>query len=368
MRQHCRLLEKPRIGLFRAATARGANDCARGLAHGVANVRTDLIAARADRRPHSGDDVGWPDAVMRQAFDRCGEHTRSEPPPARMDRGHPATSHVGHQHRHTVRRLDGQGSGGIVADERIGFARRARGLGFDHYSGPVYLANPHEVVDAESDRFRSAVPQHIERSRLSRAVHPGPCRERVPSDRRERRALERRALAGDPGEAWTRWRRCQQRWWQRQFPLSAAIQPSAVGPCQPSLDRAITWAGTRVSAGPESFLMSRDPPKEAAMTIRISANDKGSPAGKLADAELHFDDGPLEGLKLIGFSVWERRNGPGRQVTFPSRQYSVNGERRSFALLRPLNDLANPNTLKDAILAAYAEHEAALDAAVRTAS
>lgn len=104
------------------------------------------------------------------------------------------------------------------------------------------------------------------------------------------------------------------------------------------------------------------------MTIRISANDKGSPAGKLADAELHFDDGPLEGLKLIGFSVWERRNGPGRQVTFPSRQYSVNGERRSFALLRPLNDLANPNTLKDAILAAYAEHEAALDAAVRTAS
>ena len=62
------------------------------------------------------------------------------------------------------------------------------------------------------------------------------------------------------------------------------------------------------------------------MTIKIITNDKGSPAGKLADAELHFDSGPLEGLKLIGFSIWERRTAPGRQVTFPARQYSVNGE------------------------------------------
>ena len=48
------------------------------------------------------------------------------------------------------------------------------------------------------------------------------------------------------------------------------------------------------------------------MTIKFSQNDKGSPAGKLADAELHFSGGPLDGLKLIGFSVWERRNGNGR--------------------------------------------------------
>ena len=37
------------------------------------------------------------------------------------------------------------------------------------------------------------------------------------------------------------------------------------------------------------------------MTIKITPNDKGNPPGKLADAELHFTDGPLEGLKLIGF-------------------------------------------------------------------
>ena len=34
------------------------------------------------------------------------------------------------------------------------------------------------------------------------------------------------------------------------------------------------------------------------MTVKINPNDKGNPVGKLADAELHFTDGPLEGLKL----------------------------------------------------------------------
>jgi hypothetical protein len=33
-----------------------------------------------------------------------------------------------------------------------------------------------------------------------------------------------------------------------------------------------------------------------------------------------------------------RGGGAGRNVTFPARQYSVNGERRSFALLRPVVD------------------------------
>ena len=73
-------------------------------------------------------------------------------------------------------------------------------------------------------------------------------------------------------------------------------------------------------------------------TIRFSPNDKGNPPGKLADVELHFTDGELAGLKLIGFAIWERRGGSGRNVTFPARQYTVNGERRSFALLRPIVD------------------------------
>jgi len=95
----------------------------------------------------------------------------------------------------------------------------------------------------------------------------------------------------------------------------------------------------------------------ATMTVKISANDKGSPAGKLADAELHFSDGPLAGLKLIGFAIWERRGGGGRNVTFPARQYSVNGERRSFALLRPIVDTDAQGRVRDAVLDAYAEYE-----------
>src|SRR3954464_1027073 len=94
------------------------------------------------------------------------------------------------------------------------------------------------------------------------------------------------------------------------------------------------------------------------MTIKITPNDKGNPAGKLADAELHFSEGPLEGLKLIGFSIWERRGGgAGRNVTFPARQYSVNGERRSFALLRPVADVTSQNKLRELVLEAFQDYE-----------
>ena len=93
------------------------------------------------------------------------------------------------------------------------------------------------------------------------------------------------------------------------------------------------------------------------MVVKITANDKGTPPGKLAEAEIHFEDGYLSGLKLVGFSVWERRNGPGRNVTFPARSYQVNGERRSFALLRPIADTTAQDRVRDLILQAYQEHE-----------
>jgi len=95
------------------------------------------------------------------------------------------------------------------------------------------------------------------------------------------------------------------------------------------------------------------------MTVKIVANDRGNPPGKLADAELHFTEGPLEGLKLVGFAVWERRTGTGRNVTFPARAYSINGERRQFALLRPAVDSTAQNRLRDLILQAYEEFAAA---------
>jgi len=93
------------------------------------------------------------------------------------------------------------------------------------------------------------------------------------------------------------------------------------------------------------------------LTVHITPNDKQNPPGKLADAELHFTDGELDGLKLIGFSIWERRTGGGRNVTFPARQYAVNGERRSFALLRPIADIKAQERIRDVVLQAYAEYE-----------
>ena len=95
------------------------------------------------------------------------------------------------------------------------------------------------------------------------------------------------------------------------------------------------------------------------MVVKITPNDKNNPPGKLADAELHFTEGVLDGLKLIGFSIWERRSGGGRNVTFPARTYSVNGERRSFSLLRPIADATAQDRIRELVLEAYAEYEEA---------
>lgn len=86
-------------------------------------------------------------------------------------------------------------------------------------------------------------------------------------------------------------------------------------------------------------------------------NAGGQTPGKLADAELHFTGGELDGFKLVGFSVWERRGGHGRSVSFPARQYSAGGERRTFALLRPVTDDGTPTRVRDLVLEAYAKHE-----------
>jgi hypothetical protein len=99
---------------------------------------------------------------------------------------------------------------------------------------------------------------------------------------------------------------------------------------------------------------------EAAMstiTIKILEPDRQSPGGKLADAEIHFAGGELDGLKLVGFAVWQARNGHGQNVSFPSRQFTVHGERRSFSLLRWIAKRDSQDRLEEAVLAAYREHQ-----------
>jgi len=80
--------------------------------------------------------------------------------------------------------------------------------------------------------------------------------------------------------------------------------------------------------------------------------------GKIAEAELHFSEAPLEGMKLVGFGVWEPTPGKGRNVTFPSRNYTLNNARRTFSLLRPIADVDAGRAVRELVLAAYAAWEA----------
>src|SRR6266851_1740781 len=67
------------------------------------------------------------------------------------------------------------------------------------------------------------------------------------------------------------------------------------------------------------------------------------PERLVAEAELHFDDGPLAGMRLVGFSLWRSTEGE-LYVTFPSRAFGASTERRYFDYLRAVD--AAPETVK----------------------
>jgi hypothetical protein len=93
------------------------------------------------------------------------------------------------------------------------------------------------------------------------------------------------------------------------------------------------------------------------MTVKILPPSGSTSPGKLADAEVIFDDGHLfSGMKLVGFSVWQRHDGS-YNVTFPSRTYTVGGEKRSYALLRPTSNPAVSNIVKQFIVDAFVAHK-----------
>ena len=89
------------------------------------------------------------------------------------------------------------------------------------------------------------------------------------------------------------------------------------------------------------------------VVVKITPNDRGTPTTKLAEAELHFTGGELDGLKLIGFSIWKRRGGRGHSVSFPGRQYRIGDEHRTFALLRPIGDASAQERVRDLVLEEY---------------
>ncbi|MCM2258205.1 MAG: hypothetical protein NDJ94_21435 [Vicinamibacteria bacterium] len=69
--------------------------------------------------------------------------------------------------------------------------------------------------------------------------------------------------------------------------------------------------------------------------MRVQFVEKVSgPERLVCEAEVLFDEeGPLQGLKLVGFCVWRGADG-GHYVTVPSRAFGAGTDRRYFDFLR----------------------------------
>lgn len=74
------------------------------------------------------------------------------------------------------------------------------------------------------------------------------------------------------------------------------------------------------------------------MRVHFALNHGGTPASKLADVEIHFEEGLLAGMKLVGCSVWRSKKGERPTVLVPSRSYATAGGIRYYELLRGSND------------------------------
>ncbi len=88
-------------------------------------------------------------------------------------------------------------------------------------------------------------------------------------------------------------------------------------------------------------------------SIEITLSD-GTQKGKLADAALQILTGELAGIEVVGFTVWEGRNGP--NVTFPARKFAGrDGKERSFSYVRSSRrgQATGMSQLRTRILATY---------------
>jgi hypothetical protein len=78
------------------------------------------------------------------------------------------------------------------------------------------------------------------------------------------------------------------------------------------------------------------------MQVQFVTRENG-PERLVTEAEVHFDDGPLTGTKLVGFCLWRSPEGE-IYVTFPSRAFGAGSERRYFDYLRAVD--ASGETVK----------------------
>jgi hypothetical protein len=97
------------------------------------------------------------------------------------------------------------------------------------------------------------------------------------------------------------------------------------------------------------------------IAIRLTRPDREPPEGWLADADLVFESGDLEGLSLVGFNL-QRTTANQIEVGFPKRVYSVGRAKRDYTFLRPTH-ASNPRDaearLTREIIRAYQEALAA---------
>ena len=88
------------------------------------------------------------------------------------------------------------------------------------------------------------------------------------------------------------------------------------------------------------------------MQVHFVARDNG-PERLVCEAEIHVQEGPLAGAKLVGFCLWRSADGE-VYVTFPSRAFGAGSDRRYFDYLRAVEgDGATVERVKAWMLDAY---------------
>jgi hypothetical protein len=94
------------------------------------------------------------------------------------------------------------------------------------------------------------------------------------------------------------------------------------------------------------------------MRIQFVRRENG-PERLVCEAEIVFDAGPLLGLKLVGFSLWNGADGE-IHVTFPSRASGAGGERRYFDYLRSVEgNVADPRRVKAWLIEEWRQQQSA---------
>lgn len=72
------------------------------------------------------------------------------------------------------------------------------------------------------------------------------------------------------------------------------------------------------------------------MRVQFVERENG-PERLVCEAEIVFDEaGPLQGMKLVGFSLWRGPDGE-VYVTFPSRAFGAGNDRKYFDYLRSVD-------------------------------